>query len=73
LDEISKTQKLRQFQREKREQLEQQVEEISPTGGKRTLIQSASRGSISDKKMNPFAEQPHQEQSQEGMFAVPMM
>lgn len=71
LDEIGKTQQMRQLQRDKREQLSQQVEEISPTGQKRTIVNSASREQTSEKKvMNPFDDRQNRESSKD-MFAMP--
>ena len=49
---------MRQHQRDNRMELEQEVEEISPTGAKRTLMQSGSREVSTEKRkvMNPFAD-----------------
>lgn len=51
----------------------QQVEEISPTGQRRTVVNSASRGEMTSEKraMNPFADQQQNGQSQKDMFNMP--
>lgn len=73
LDEIGKTQQMRQLQRDQRERMAQQVEEISPTGQRRTVVNSASRGEMTSEKraMNPFADQQQNGQSQKDMFNMP--
>ena len=52
--------------------MSQQVEEISPSGQKRTIVNSASRGDATSEKraMNPFVDQNENGQSQKDMFAM---